>query len=377
MTYEQINPIAQLNFQINRVLTYGQQSGDREAIRAALGTVDSLSGWHDAWLGLAQSAEAKGRWLEGAYSYRMVEFFLKAGPEKEAVYARCLALFERAFAEELNLNYERRAVPFAEKHLNSIYLPAEQPKATVLVCGGYDSFIEEFVLQVSQFTQRGYSVILFEGPGQGQALRQGLYFRPDFEQATTAVLDAYGLKQCAMVGISWGGYFALRSAAFEPRIRAAAAYDVLTDGVEVMTGVFPWPIAACLRFCLKRGYKGAVNNLTGRLRQHSILADWALSQGEYITGTKSAAEFYEALGGHSLAGLTERITQDVLLLAGEKDHYVPLKQYEWLRTHLPHARTLTCRLFTEAEGGEQHCQVGAHQLAVAEIVRWLDGLFYR
>ena len=81
------------------------------------------------------------------------------------------------------------------------------------------------------------------------------------------------------------------------------------------------------------------------------------------------------MSGHSLYGLTERLTQDILLLAGEKDHYVPRTQYDWLCAHLPNARSVTTRLFTAAEGGEQHCQVGAHQLAVDEIVRWLDGLF--
>lgn len=376
MTYEKINPIQQFNFQINRVLTYGEKACDAAAVRSALEEVKTLTGWREAWLGLAQYAEAEGRWLHAAYAYRMVEFFLKASqPEKEIVYAKCLAFFERAFSEELHLDYERREVAFAGGLLNTICLRAEKPKAMVLVCGGYDSFIEEFVLQVSELTERGYTVILFEGPGQGRSLRQGLYFQPDFERPTQAVLDAYSVESCAMVGISWGGYFALRSAAFEPRIVAAAAYDVLTDGVEVMTHVFPRPIAGILRFCLKRGWVGIVNTLTSRLRQRSLLADWALTQGQYITGTQTAAAFYEALSGHSLYGLTERLAQDILLLAGEKDHYVPLRQYEWLREHLPDARSVTTRLFTAAEGGGQHCQVGAHQLAVEEIIRWLDELF--
>lgn len=376
MVYEKINPIQQLNFQINRVLTYGEKACDAAAVRAALAEVKTLTGWRKAWLELARRAEAEGRWLHAAYAYRMVEFFLKASqPEKEIVYDKCLALFERAFSEELHLDHERREVAFAGGLLNTICLRAEKPKALVLVCGGYDSFIEEFVLQVSELTERGYTVILFEGPGQGRSLRQGLYFQPNFEQPTKAVLDAYGVHSCAMVGISWGGYFALRSAAYEPRITVAAAYDVLTDGVEVMTGVFPRPIASLLRFCLKREWMGVVNALTSRLRQRSLLADWALTQGQYITGTQTAAAFYEALSGHSLYGLTERLTQDILLLAGEKDHYVPLRQYEWLCAHLPNARSVTTRLFTIAEGGEQHCQVGAHQLAVDEIIRWLDGVF--
>ena len=30
---------------------------------------------------------------------------------------------------------------------------------------------------------------------------------------------------------------------------------------------------------------------------------------------------------------------------------MPLTQYEWLRAHLPNARSVTARLFTAAEGG--------------------------
>jgi len=66
------------------------------------------------------------------------------------------------------------------------------------------------------------------------------------------------------------------------------------------------------------------------------------------------------------------VNQDVLLLAGEADHYVPVAQFHRQRDALVHARSLSCRLFTAAEGGEQHCQVGNHRLAVDEIVRWLD-----
>ena len=93
MTYEKINPIQQFNFQINRVLTYGEKACDAAAVRSVLAEVKTLTGWREAWLGLAQCAEAEGRWLHAAYAYRMVEFFLKASqPEKEIVYAKCLGM---------------------------------------------------------------------------------------------------------------------------------------------------------------------------------------------------------------------------------------------------------------------------------------------
>lgn len=118
-----------------------------------------------------------------------------------------------------------------------------------------------------------------------------------------------------------------------------------------------------------------LTGITGIIARKSVLADWALSQGMYITGSESPFEFYQNLSYHNLSGVTHLITQDVLLLAGEKDHYIPLNQFYRLKNALPHARSLSCRLFTRAEGGEQHCQVGNHMLFVQTIIDWLSQYF--
>lgn len=243
------------------------------------------------------------------------------------------------------------------------------------MCGGYDSFIEEFVLQVYALALKEYEVILFEGPGQGESLSRHMYFRHDFEKPTTAVLDYFQIKECAIVGISWGGYFALRSAAYEKRIKAAVAYDVMENGLEVMTNVFPSFICCIIRFTYSMKYRKIVNILVERLRKKSILADWAITQGMYITGTTTPYAFYENLSKHTLQDIKQYITQDILLLAGEKDHYIPTNQFYRLKKSLLNAHSLTCRLFTESEGGEQHCQIGNHLLAVDYIINWLDNYF--
>lgn len=240
MSYEQINPIQQFNFQINRVLTYGDIASDGALVRKRTAGIRNFDQWKVVWNDLGVIAEEKNEFLRAAYSFRMAEFFMKATDEsKHALYQRCIDCFYKAFDMQLRLSYQRYDVPFEGKYLNCIRIPAQHPKGVVLVCGGYDSFIEEFVLQVRELACRDYDVILFEGPGQGRCLQQKLYFQYDFEKPTAAVLDFFGIRDCAMVGISWGGYFALRSAAFEKRIRAVAAYDVLDDGFEVMTHNFP------------------------------------------------------------------------------------------------------------------------------------------
>lgn len=373
MPYETINRVQQFNFQINRVLTYGPVACDVQAVKGATASVRTCEDWYEVWMELAAAAEREGRRLHAAYAYRMAEFFLSAeDPRKEPAYEACIRAFTLGFQQELHLNYQTHEVPFEGRFLHSIRIAAPEPKKTVLVCGGYDSFVEEFVLQVCDLVHGGYDVILLEGPGQGRCLGEGLWFRHDFEAAASAALDYFELKQCAMVGISWGGYFALRSAAFESRITAVAAYDAMDNGFEVMTHIFPVPVRQLVRWAYRQEEADWLNRLIGRLRNKSILADWAMAQGMYITGTATPYEFYRALSRHDLTGVTGRITQDVLLLAGEKDHYIPLAQFRRLCGALKNARSLTTRLFTCAEGGEQHCQVGNHLLAVRAIMDWLD-----
>lgn len=376
MGYEILNPIPQFNFQANRVLTYGELACSGEVIKANIPEVRTFEDWYTTWLDMAQSAEKKAHYLHAAYYYRMAEFFLKSNDvRKEDIYNRCIKNFYRGFDLELHLQYEKVQVPFEEKNLYCLKLSHPHPKGTVIVCGGYDSFIEEFVLQVHELVSQKYEIILFDGPGQGKCLRDKLYFRFDFEKAVSAILDYFHIEQCAMIGISWGGYFALRSAAYEKRIAAVVAYDVMDNGLEVMTNIFPPPICRMIQLAYRNEWRRLLNGLASLVAKKSVLADWALSQGMYITGSKSPFEFYQNLSNHNLSGVADFITQDVLLLAGEKDHYIPLNQFYRVKNSIHHAKSLACRLFTTAEGGEQHCQIGNHMLAVNTIIDWLNQHF--
>ncbi len=72
-----------------------------------------------------------------------------------------------------------------------------------------------------------------------------------------------------------------------------------------------------------------------------------------------------------MRGLCDRLRQHVLLLAGERDHYIPQGQYGILMQEITSAHTLTGRMFSSQEGGEQHCQVGNHMIAISTILDWL------
>jgi len=376
MVYEIINSIQQFNFQINRVLTYGELACDRDVVREKCKNIKTFDEWIEVWSSIGEISKQNNEYLKAAYAFRMAEFFMKSiDSKKEKIYKECIDCYYKAFNNELNIPYKKYSVPFENGILNCIRMSPEYPKGTLLVCGGYDSFIEEFVFQVYDLVQQQYDIILFEGPGQGECILHKLYFRYNFEGATSAIIDYFNIKRCAMIGISWGGYFAMRSAAFEKRIEAVVSYDVLDNGFEVMTNIFPSLIRRIVRHAFHHKKITLLNNVIKFCAKKSVIADWAFSQGMYITGTSSPYEFYENLSQHTLNGITDSITQDVLLLAGEKDHYVPINQYYRLKENLPNAHSVTSKLFTEEEGGEQHCQIGNHHIAIDYIINWLDNVF--
>ena len=322
--YRKVNRIKQFNFQINRVLTYGKEACDEELVIRYLSDVRTLEEWYEAWTELSSIAIDGNKYMHAAYYDRMAEFFLKqSDSRKSQLYDKCIEEYHKAF-EQFGIEYEVYEVPFEKGFLKCIRMAPENYKQTVLVCGGYDSFIEEFVLQVRKFVQKGFDVILMEGPGQGDCVRQKIYFTESFELPVASVLGYFGVTSCTMVGISWGGYFALRSAAFEKRIKHVVAYDAMDDGVEVMTNIFPCFICWYIRKLIKNGNETKLIRLLTRIAKKSVLADWMLSQGQFITGADSIPAMYKSLGKHNLTGLYEKIDQDVLLLAGEKDHYIPM-----------------------------------------------------
>jgi pimeloyl-ACP methyl ester carboxylesterase len=72
------------------------------------------------------------------------------------------------------------------------------------------------------------ATLSLDGPGQGEA-GYDLPMRHDYEVGVSAILDAVAdrgdvdLSRVGALGVSLGGYFAPRAAAFEPRLRAVAA----------------------------------------------------------------------------------------------------------------------------------------------------------
>jgi 2,6-dihydroxypseudooxynicotine hydrolase len=102
----------------------------------------------------------------------------------------------------------------------------ERPPYVVII-PGLDSTKEEFCFFEQSFLDRGLATISLDGPGQGETgLR--LPIRYDYEVAVHPLLDQLGARtdldhdRIGLAGVSLGGYYAPRVAAFEPRLKAVA-----------------------------------------------------------------------------------------------------------------------------------------------------------
>ena len=69
---------------------------------------------------------------------------------------------------------------------------------------------------------------------------------------------------------------------------------------------------------------------------------------------------------------SDRVDQDVLLLGGEKDSFQPPVLFHKQWKALTHARSISGRLFTEAEQAANHCGMGNLGLVVQVMLNWME-----
>jgi alpha-beta hydrolase superfamily lysophospholipase len=102
------------------------------------------------------------------------------------------------------------------------------PPPVALLLPGGDSTKEELYNLAEYLLARGLAIAAFDGPGQG-AVSLERKMRPDYELAVRAMIDALEQRddvdtgRLAAGGISYGGLFAMRTAAVDDRVRAVFA----------------------------------------------------------------------------------------------------------------------------------------------------------
>ncbi|MEP6624097.1 MAG: alpha/beta hydrolase [Acidimicrobiia bacterium] len=362
--FESFNRRKFLNYQLNRAHALGFADGAE--LRASARDARSSDDCTVAMEASSTRAESEGRLRHAAGTLRIAEFFTPGrSPEKLTRYRRYRALFDAAFDDSGIVRHE---VPYGNASLPAYRLEGlGTRRGTVLVHGGFDSLIEEFVGVWQRIAAVGFDVIAFDGPGQGGARRLGgLTFDHDWEKPVAAVLDEFGVETAGLVGISMGGYGALRAAGREPRIDRVVSWPPVYDWMVRVPRVVRRPAQ---RMLAQRDFmRWSIRTRARLIPTLRVVVDQALFN---IDGHDPVEIVDWFLGMNAEHLGSERVTQDVLLLCGEHDAFQPPMLTRAQEHALVAARSVAVRTFTEVEHADQHCQMGNLELACRVITDWL------
>jgi len=363
--YHQFHKKRLFNFQLNRWYSLGY-AGFEDCVEAGR-AVKTFDDWKREMLKLAEKAVAEGGLLRAAFYYRAAEFYLLAEvPEKELLYDEFSRLFYRATQND---KIERFSVPYQEGFLPVIKVHSVgERKGTLVMHGGFDSFIEEFYSMMRYFSERGYEVIAFDGPGQGAARRKyGLALDLEWEKPVKAVLDYFSFDRVTLLGISMGGWLCLRAAAFEPRITRVIATGHAIDYMKSMNSAF-----RAIHLWFFKHARGFMDKMAAKKFQGESIPAWAVKHMMYITKKEKpmdALETYLLMNDRNIH--SELVKQDVLILSGREDHFIPFKMHRKQLKALTRAKSVSERVFTKTDLAQNHCQIGNLGLALDVMADWI------
>jgi hypothetical protein len=265
-------------------------------------------------------------------------------------------------------------IPYEGTDLHGFYFrgksTAKKRKLLILANGSDGSLLDMWLWGGAGAIARGYDCLTFDGPGQGYALwKQKLYFRPDWEKVVTPVVD-YLLgrgdvdpERIALQGISQGGYWVPRALAFEKRIAAGIADPGVVDVSTSWMNSIPKPLVDLL----KAGRKQEFDSYLAKGTSSSDRAYLNFRVRPF--GFTSFYDTYHAVLDYNLHGVADKITCPLLITAPANEAYWPGQSQE-LYDLLKGPKKLV--EFSEASGGDLHCEVKGTGLRDLRVFNWLD-----
>jgi dipeptidyl aminopeptidase/acylaminoacyl peptidase len=295
-----------------RFVANGVALTDFEEVTASVARWDD---WCRAWSARAKLHEdmgrdalARGKTLSagehlqraGVY-YHFAKFvFVNDVPQMKDAHMKAVAC-RRDALPHLDPPGERVEIPYEGKKLYGILRkPKDLARPPVLImASGLDSAKEEMDAYERPYLARGIATLAFDGPGQGEG-EYDFAIRGDYEVPVKAVVDYVETRadldasRIGLWGVSLGGYYAPRAAAFEKRVKACVA----------LGGPFDWAAS----------WDGLpeLTRETFRVRSHSATPEEAKRKAATL----------------SLVGIAENITCPIFIMNGKQDRLIPWQDAE-------------------------------------------------
>lgn len=349
--------------------------------------------WLKAWTELAQRLEssahtcmkkghlvsASSQFLRASGYYRAAGFFLTSDPKDPRI-LKTWKKSKSCFVDAIQ-NAKTSIIP-VRIHFEKTHLPgyickpdtSDTKRPLIIIQTGFDGTAEELYYVVGHAAvQRGYAVLLFEGPGQGGVIReQKMPFRYNWETVVTPVVDfavtlpGIDTKKIALMGISFGGYLVPRALAFEKRISLGIVNGGVYDFHAVCMQHTPPELEDELdnpKMCKK--VDAAIENT---MKTNPYLR-WAFGNGMFTFQAKTPTDWLRMTRKYTLQDVVKNI-QCHMIVADSEDDTIMQGQSKKLYDALSSPKEYI--YFTNAEGAGEHCQVGAYDISNERIFNAID-----
>ena len=386
----------QFSFQCLRTIGYSSTGG--ADIGECLNTVSRIKekdkeSWYREWFKTSKQLEetadkflteghkqsAKEAYFRASNYYRTAEFFLHSNPEDPRIlgsWGKSRECFRKAAKLSKHpIKFVR--IPFEKTTLPGYLCLVDnsgKKRPLLIIHSGFDGTAEELYFEFAYSAlKRGFNCLLFEGPGQGEMIRkQKIPFRPNWETVVTPVVD-FALKfpeadseSLVLIGFSFGGYLAPRAAAFEDRIKFCIADGGVYDFYKNVIKKSPPNMEQILsdKEASKKFDKEILKNI-----KTDASTGWFFANGLFTFRVESPSEFLRMLKPYNMKGIAEKIKCTMLVVDSSEDKDLP-GQAKQLFDALKCPKKYM--LFTEKEGAEEHCQMGAMMISNERILNWLE-----
>ena len=361
-----------LAYQFRRGLGETQEGGGAvsEVFQAASRMIPGdKESWHTEWKrigdrnwqrGLAEEKTGHIRtamncFLRAADYYRQAEFFLAPNDPRRLPTFEQMEACSKKFIAYLHPAGQAVEIPYENGvSLCAYYVraPYPQKKLPVLICmGGLDSIKDEmWFMQAHGALQRGISVLMIDGPGQGGTLRRhGVVNRVDTEVPIGKCIDwlvardDVDASRIAVCGSSLGGYYAARAGCYEHRLAA----------------------------CIAHGAIWAITDLWGNADDNHGLAEHI----RWVFGKPSMKAAMEKAKDFTLDGHLDHMKCPFLVMHGGHDVLTvsqAQKVYDYAKSK---GVDVTLRLLSEEETGAEHCQHDNPTIGQEILADWLADRF--
>lgn len=332
---------------------------------------------------VATNSENSGQSLAASHSYLRAASYFRAALHrypnpKDPEVAQWTRQEVSAFEKYMKLSGRDAVsvqIPYEGTTLHGYFFRSGKAKdraPVVIAHQGRDAWAEDNKHVADAANERGYHALLFDGPGMGKTLRlQGLPFRADWEKVITPVVDYLAtrpdtdMSRTALIGISMGGYLAVRAATVEHRLKLVVANPGVLDWSKVVLS-FLDGIDPQLRDLLETDPAAFESRMQARMQANDFLR-WAMLDSMWRHGANSPLTLMREFKRYQMGDAINNIRSRMLVIDGESEEYGEAKPlFDALRSPKDYL------MFSAADTAQFHVQVGALALSTQRIFEWIS-----